>query len=187
MTKLSEMTLGELDPPAAEVMPAVMELLQTGHKLDLKRLVESHPELLSETAEWLLEDGRRRFLRDRDKGDRRASAHIEVFDERLELLRRCRALGVENAFASVLPTPPEQIFAVLTQFLGTDSWAQAKEFVTEHPEVLGDVAQEMLSQFIANAEQDGNKDAASNIALHRQVLRRARVIGVNAAFAEMKE
>lgn len=92
---------------AAPLLQAVQELIVARTWDESRRVVEEHPELLDDEADDLLG---RLLEAARSRGDESGE---RVFEEHRALLRRCREVGVEAAFAgktgpgSGIPVPPE--------------------------------------------------------------------------------
>jgi CHAT domain-containing protein/tetratricopeptide (TPR) repeat protein len=76
---------------------------------------------------------------------------------------------------------PEQLMQTILVLVQAKTWDQAQGIVTEHPELLTDTADAMLSQL---AELQHDKGARQVVHEHRTMLRRSREIGVAQAFAE---
>jgi hypothetical protein len=167
---------------AGGLLLAVLELLQARTTAEARHVIDSNPELLTEAAERLLDMATARFARDGDHPS--ATSSLAVIDERRELLRRCREVGVERAFAEGSRLDPQRLVGLLTQFADAGSASEAEELVRRHPEIMGDMAQDMLRTFAGNARRAENLQAAAYIDRQRLLLLRCREIGVSRAFAE---
>jgi CHAT domain-containing protein len=95
-----------------------------------RRILERHPELASDAADELL-------------GELGAAAHAEgdaeaegVYEEYRALLRRCRAIGVAQAFAELSDDGGQQGFDELFALIEAGSAALRRYWVAEDPEDL---------------------------------------------------
>jgi hypothetical protein len=77
-----------------------------------------------------------------------------------------------------------QLFDVIQAFIQTDTWATSQRVIEAHPELLSDEADQLMSQLVAVARQQGDTQAEGAFTEHRQLLARCRQVGVEAAFAE---
>jgi hypothetical protein len=77
-----------------------------------------------------------------------------------------------------------QLFDVIQSFVQADTWAASQRIVEAHPELLSDEADQLLSQLVAIAGQQGDAQAEGAFTEHRQLLAQCRQVGVEAAFAE---
>jgi len=143
---------------------------------ETRRIVEAHPELLTDAADALL--GR---LVDaaREEGDEEA---VRLLEEHRALLRRCREVGVERAFAE--RGGATELIEVLQAFLTADTWAESRRIVEAHPELLTDAADALLGRMVDAAREKGDERAVRLFEEHRALLRRCREAGVEQAFAE---
>jgi hypothetical protein len=78
---------------AAPLLQAVQEFVEARTWAESRRVVEGHPELLTSEADGLLG---RLVGTARAQGDENG---VHVFEEHRALLRRCREVGIERAFA----------------------------------------------------------------------------------------
>ncbi len=93
-------------PDPRKLSLAIGAFIRCRTEAESQRVVEQHPELLSPEADILLEQ---RIVAAREQG----RADIErLLAERRTLLRRCRELGVEEAFAEKTELSPKQLAAV---------------------------------------------------------------------------
>jgi hypothetical protein len=167
---------------AAGLLLAVMQLLQAQSNPEARRIIDINPELLTEEAERLLDMGSRRFVRNRD--DPSAASSLAVIEERRELLRRCREVGVDRAFAEHGRMDPEHLVALLTRFAKAQTSPEAGSIVRQYPEIMGHMAQDLMRTFAANAKRAHNYEAAATIEGQRRLLLRCREIGIREAFEE---
>ncbi|MDH4137867.1 MAG: hypothetical protein OEW09_14290 [Anaerolineae bacterium] len=77
-----------------------------------------------------------------------------------------------------------QLFDVIQTFIQADTWAASQRIIEAHPELLSDETDQLLSQLVAIARQQGDAQAEGAFTEHRQLLAHCRQVGVEAAFAE---
>jgi hypothetical protein len=77
-----------------------------------------------------------------------------------------------------------QLFDIIQAFIQADTWAASQRVIEAHPELLSDEADQLLSQLVTVARQQGDGQAEGAFTEHRQLLARCRQVGVEAAFAE---
>jgi CHAT domain-containing protein/tetratricopeptide (TPR) repeat protein len=166
-----------------------------------RRIVEQHPELLTEEADALLA----RVL-EAYRNDPRAQ---RLLNEHRDLLRRCREDGIEAAFAGRETgdaDPEAALRAILEQaesdpearaalealqhqaaqhplmqaieaLIEADSPAEVLDAMQAHPILLSDEADAGLRQFIENAEQMGRAGLAHHVEERYQLLQQLREQG----------
>jgi CHAT domain-containing protein len=96
----------ESDLHMAEQTPliaTIQEFIQANTWLDSRRIVEKHPELLSDKAQVLLEQLANVAAQQKDENTR------QLFEEHCNLLQRCRELGIVQAFAEKMGVPPDAV------------------------------------------------------------------------------
>jgi hypothetical protein len=103
---------------AAQLLPTLQAFLDADNWADSRRVLEQHPELLGDEADALL--GQMIAAQD----DEDAIAYLE---QHRELLRRCRQVGVEQAFADLESgdADPEAALRALMERAESDSEARA--------------------------------------------------------------
>jgi CHAT domain-containing protein len=84
--------------------------------------------------------------------------------------------------ADIPAVPP--LVEALDAFISARSWMASYRQVQAHPELLSDEALAFLEQAITAAQAQGNSNAVAIYTEHRDLLRRCREIGTQAAFAE---
>ncbi|MDP9350195.1 MAG: CHAT domain-containing protein [Chloroflexota bacterium] len=159
---------------------AIRALLTAGDLDEIKRLIEQHADLLLTDAadaeiERLLVPYRA------DAGGDRNDEAVQQLQAHRALLKRCRAEGIDAAFAELPPVPAALTDAVLA-FFNARTWAESKQAVEKHADVLltdeiGPVWESLLRQCAGNAE------AIRHIEEHRNLLIRCRQEGIDVAFA----
>ena len=70
----------------------------------------------------------------------------------------------------------------LKQFIGADTWPESQAYLTQHPELLGDEVDALLSQLIEMAR--GQERESRVFQEHRELLQRCREIGIEQGFEE---
>ena len=71
------------------------------------------------------------------------------------------------------------------KFLEVKTWEDAKELVSEHPELLSEDVDRTFALLIKLARVEGDEDIAWDYEMHRSVLQRCREEGIDAAFDEL--
>ncbi|MGB9724265.1 MAG: CpXC domain-containing protein, partial [Chloroflexia bacterium] len=82
-------------PPQLSMAQTLQQFIQADTWAESRRILEAHPELLSAEADALLEQLVQAALAQGDENARR------IFEEHRALLRRCREVGIEQAFAEI--------------------------------------------------------------------------------------
>jgi CHAT domain-containing protein/tetratricopeptide (TPR) repeat protein len=162
-----------------------------------RRLIEEHPDLLDETILQYLQEWAATTSR---LGDDAQARYMELH---LRVLRGCREVGVEAAFAPLRPDhkarrpaaaglEPDQeervgkLSRLVWDFLDAHTWSASRRLVEEHPELLGETAVGILEQWIAPGRPLGEPGARELPEKHLHVLRRCQEVGVEAAFAPLR-
>lgn len=95
---------GEADEQAMPpLLATIQQFIEAYTWMESYRFVQAHPELLADEALTMLETLVNGAQQAGDDNARR------VFAEHLALLRRCREVGVTEAFAEKMDVPPEQL------------------------------------------------------------------------------
>jgi hypothetical protein len=76
---------------------------------------------------------------------------------------------------------------VLGEFINSEDWEEARRTVEEHPNLLSDEAQSLLSGNIEDYRKMDRDDVADYLEEHRVVLQRCREVGVEKAFDEEEQ
>jgi len=83
-----------------------------------------------------------------------------------------------------MPAPnPERLLALLRDFINAPSWAASRRIVEGAPELLSDEADALLARLLAQYHDDPR--AVRILTEHRDLLRRCREEGIEAAFAAL--
>ena len=115
---------------------------------EARRILEAHPELLSDEADTMLGE---LIQFTRRQGDNRV---VRLFEERRALLRRCREVGVTQAFAE-REKRVNSLAKGLHAFIMAPTPSKARCVLEAHPELLSDEADAMLGELIRFAETRG--------------------------------
>ena len=106
--------------------------------------------------------------------------------ERLEAAMR--AAGAPASPAAGPPATPQprqdSLLAALRQFVEAETWLDSYRFVRDHPELLSDAAEARLAALAERAAATEEDAIGRLFAEHLALLRRAREVGVERAFAE---
>jgi hypothetical protein len=141
-----------------------------------RRILEAHPELLTDEADAMLG---RLIDAAQAQGD---EAAIRIFERHRALLRRCREAGIEEAFAEL--RRGSEFVQTLFAFIQAETWEESRRILEAHPELLTDEADAVLGQLIDTAQARGDEAALRIFERHRALLRRCREVGIPRAFAE---
>lgn len=155
-----------------------------------QRLVEGNPLLLETLADSAL-----------------AGLIVEYADEErirrsLELhralLRRCREIGIREAFAELRRTveemdqsdaaPDQAVHALVDaigEFITAASWEDSRRWLEAHPELLSAQADAVFEELIRTHTARGERNVVRQLIIHRDLLRMAREVGTEAAFERM--
>jgi 2-oxo-4-hydroxy-4-carboxy--5-ureidoimidazoline (OHCU) decarboxylase len=79
---------------------------------------------------------------------------------------------------------PERLMALLQQFINAPSWDQSRRVLEQHPELLTPEADALLGRVLEHYRDDPR--AVRMLTEHRDLLRRCRAEGVEAAFADLE-
>ncbi len=78
----------------------------------------------------------------------------------------------------------DKLATALEQFVNSEDWDVARRIVDENPDLLGEQAQALLAENIADYRSTGRDDVADYLEEHRQILQRSRDVGSARAFEE---
>lgn len=116
-----------------------------------------------------------------------AGVNSDLLEQILSVLRRCRAVGIDAAFASLLPldTPEQRVQQAVMYFIDW-SLQDAYELTREQPDILlSDSALVLFDRFAI--ERSNDPDLCPKIQERKALILRARAIGIDGAFAEKEE
>ncbi|MGH8884729.1 MAG: hypothetical protein ACRDYX_06065 [Egibacteraceae bacterium] len=163
-----------------------------------RRLLDEHPELLSVAVDAVLErliTGAggiiEQMMPAADSG--RVESEVESLERHGRLLRRCREIGVDAAFAEVQASHlqeqelEEDLRPVLFEFVTAGSRRQARRIVEAHPELLSAQALDFLERIVEGARAEGDNDRADWAQSRLTLLRRCVESGMADAFAEDRD
>ncbi|MCX6033179.1 MAG: CHAT domain-containing protein [Chloroflexi bacterium] len=140
--------------------------------------MKEHAELLGDEADALLNELIDHWQQEQD------AEVVTLLTDRSALLRHCREIGVDAAFAELREPVVSPLQEALVAFINADTWPESQQFVAEHPELLSDEADVLMGQL---TEMQENDDARTMLEMHRHLLRRCREIGIDAAFVALVE
>lgn len=158
-----------------ELESTLQAFIRAGSGDQAKRIVERHPELLNDEVDHLM--GKLIELQRSDRS-------VRTLAHNRDLLRRCRAEGIE-AILEYSPLDPsfygmEMLPHTLTEFFGARSLEELKELAEQHPELLIEEADQVLGQLIG---LQTDHRVTNILTEQRELLRRCRLDGVVGAFA----
>jgi len=141
-------------------------------------IVEQHPELLDPETDKFL-DHLKEIIQS-EKSDET----LNFIEEHLSLLRRCREIGIQQAFVEKEPNAESLSLAlVLQEFIEANTWSESKQILENHPELLSDDAENLLIKTIDANRIQGSQNIIDLFEEHLSILRESRVLGVNVVFA----
>ncbi|MEJ5315346.1 MAG: hypothetical protein WHS45_13375, partial [Anaerolinea sp.] len=146
-----------------------------------EEFINAHPELLSDEAEQILEQLVQSAQERNDENAR------NIFEEHLQILHRAREVGTEKAFAEMQTEEEDSLRSTILKMITAETWSKTEEFINAHPELLSDKAEQILEQLVQTAQEKNDEKARNIFEEHLQILRRAREVGTEKAFAEMRE
>lgn len=173
--------------PANMRSSALADKLQTFMQketwLASQRYLEDHADLLSEAADRILQD-LIRTSRERGEED-----YVQVFEEHREVLRRCREVGVKEAFAERIRLAQggkdlEEGVAAVQDFVHAQTWKETEDVLEAHPELLEERGDRLMAAFVEAARELGDEGSETVLQEHRALLQRCREVGIEEAFAE---
>ncbi|MCZ4510744.1 hypothetical protein O3Q52_21640 [Streptomyces sp. ActVer] len=149
---------------------------------EARKFLLTHPELLSDEVISQMETVAR--------GDSESSA-IASLRQHLQLLRRCRQIGVDRAFAELSkpvlkPTPqgPDTITGLWLGLMNCESPQETFRFIRSHPDILSDRADQIADALFHDAARHG-PEISQRVALFRRIVTRCRQTGVDRTELEM--
>ena len=77
---------------------------------------------------------------------------------------------------------PKQLLRAIRKFVEAKTWSESKRTMEQHPELLSDKADAFLKHHIA---EKTDEDVIQVLTQHRELLRRCRDVGLDAAFAHL--
>ncbi len=186
-------TLAQAAQQALQEHPALRGLLalaEMENLQDLRRVVQEHPALLQDEHQeavqaflaWLRSTG--------EEGTRFAEALEARYRALREAARQAREMGLSLEAALQMAALMERedienLLQALQRFLTAPTWAETRRVLEAHPELLSDAALALLERLLEEARQQRDADLVRLLEQHRDLLRRAREVGLDRAFAEM--
>src|SRR6266700_2833271 len=83
------------------------------------------------------------------------------------------------------PPDPKRLLQMISAFIEVETWPESKRLIEQCPELLSDEADVLLEHLIAVAHEQSNPDGEHIFGEYRELLRRCRLEGVEAAFASL--
>ncbi|MBE7533681.1 MAG: tetratricopeptide repeat protein [Ardenticatenaceae bacterium] len=172
------------------LLAAIQQFIQADTWMESYRFVQAHPELLADESLTLLETLVNGAQQAGDDNARR------VIAEHLALLRRCREVGVTEAFAEKLETTVAQLEAASSQivpeqaqaladsliaWIQTPDWAASEAYLQQHAATLLTNEAEAVLELLRR----GNPDNTA-IPEHQTLLKRSREMGITAMYAALR-
>jgi hypothetical protein len=155
-----------------------------------QRLVESNPLLLRTEADSALAGLILEYA-----GDDHVSESLLLHRS---LLKRCREIGVRDAFLELRvtlgepplaetyePSPTQALVDTIGEFITQDDWQAARQWLDQHPELLSKEADDAFEALIRTHTARNQPAVVRALIIHRDLLRTCREIGVDAAFERM--
>jgi len=144
-----------------------------------RAFLEKHPELLAVKIDADLQQ----YIQGATlRGD---ADQVKVFEEHRQLLQRCREVGIDQAYAELTVTDPDELLHLIGDFIGQPGWEERRQLVHAHPNILSDTTDDVLCQLIDRAQEQGRKRTVQTMTECRDLLRLCRENGTDAAFAEL--
>jgi len=162
------------------LIQTISEFVQAQTWAESKVVLDSHPELLTDVAATLLDQVIKKAERQKDDNA------VKILTEHRDLIRECRELGTDAAFERKLVAPVLQsLVRTIFDFVLTDTWDQSRLIVVEHPELLTEIADDVLGGMIEFARQRPNQEELVRVfGDHRELLAMCRKEGIDVAFAK---
>ncbi|MDW8066035.1 MAG: hypothetical protein RMK32_10460, partial [Anaerolineae bacterium] len=120
---------------------ALRQFIEARTRDESRRILEAHPELLTDEADALLGQ---LIQAARSQGDENAR---RVLEEHRALLRRCREVGIARAFAEKM-LPPEALEAAAAAGLTPEQALEMARWVAEMPPELRELLAELAASGI---------------------------------------
>jgi len=136
-----------------QLKQALLALIQAETWEESRRILESHPELLTDEADAVL---RQLIDTARAHGD---EAALRIFERHRALLRRCREVGIEQAFAELSgPSIPPEFQADFHRAQeGEDRYRQTGDLVRSAFDLYYPALFEQLGWPKPKSREDGQK------------------------------
>lgn len=173
-----------------ELARLLHEFISTPTFYGKQRLVEDNPLLLETLADSALAG-----LIVEYADDEHVRRSLELHRA---LLRRCREIGTQGAFAELRRTIGEidrpdaaadqavhALVDTIGEFITAASWEDSRRWLEAHPELLSAQADAAFEELIRTHSARGERNVVRQLIIHRDLLRMAREIGVQAAFERM--
>jgi hypothetical protein len=152
--------------------------------------IKSHTDLLSEETDELL---KRLITSKEQEGNIKA---VRVLENHRSLLRRCREIGIDHAFAEKMGIVPEEfqigepllISRTFDALVNAPTWEETRSILEEHQALLlSDFARALLQSNIAEMHSRDETEEAEEFESYLNLLGDARVLGIEAAWQSFEE
>lgn len=162
----------ETDEPLQQL---ILQFGSIDNAAELQRFVEDNPQITSRRVDELLHFT---ILGARNEQNERTANALEY---RRTLLEKCREVGVDAAFAESEYDEDSQL-ALIREYMDCETLSKSRWILEQNPQLLTDVNDEWLDELMAAQDQEYYQDL-----VERQIglLRRAREVGIEAAFDEL--
>jgi CHAT domain/Tetratricopeptide repeat len=162
-----------------ELLAQVITWLQMPDWETSQTYLETHPRLLTYSAEQILE-----ALKS-VQGNEQAQAMIVIHQT---LLQEARGGGIQAAYQRFLAPELEirlsdqeqgQLLCQLEEWIMTPDWRQSQMYLETHPGLLTEAAEDLLASLQLGQQTD---QVRTTLGQHQQLLRRTREEGITAAY-----
>lgn len=158
-------------------LPAGLDAFLDAHDWETsRRVLAAHPELLTDAVDSVLDQMAEFYQVALSKKGRTT----ERVREHQELLRRCRQVGVEAAFAGKRGRKTQTVEALLCAFVLAPSLDEAQVLAEQFPQLLDEGLDERIDEVVGASLAESDTQTEER----RRLLRRCREVGVEQAFAE---
>ena len=176
-------------PETVALTKLVLSFLNAETLQEQQRIVtENQDALLSDEMDAIFG-----VLREEYQGQ---DGHVQALETYQTLLRRCREVGIEAAFAEIVGTlmqsertmPPDldKLIDLVMAFVNAASLEEKQRIVTENEDaLLSGQADTVLVNFMARYA--GQEEYTQSLEMHRALLRLCRAHGIEAAFARAQD
>ena len=161
----TKLFIGSLEP----LLEYLNEFIHASSEAEAAHVLRAHPQLLSDTVDSILV----KLIGDAQADGNEGQARLLA--ERLQLQQSRRlALSTESS-SGFLQAGGGSLIPGLEELLGAKSWVAAQRVVIEHPELLGDEADIVLTQLITDADTRSDEEVAEHLKGIHELLRQFRV------------
>ena len=175
-------TTNDAGVPIDELMQTARQFVDLPTWIDAYLFLEQHSELFSSVADLLFS---------LEAKSQPADSGRLMFQTNLNLLRRCRQVGVEPAFAEAMQISTEDFLVLLygvkeiqpkLMLLFEADWAAKRQVIEQHPELVNSPATQKLLAYTKGLQR--REDARELFEQHIWLLERCRTVGIDQAFSD---